>query len=329
MAASLSPERSFAEATAIKQLSSHTYEAYFPDDWCIGSVPHGGFVTSCFLQVAATHFGTTLSAQKQPHTITLHLDFLRRTGVGPATFTVTDVKLGRQTSVIHVALAQAQGHDPAAHARQEVVGYLTNSNVTTESGLTLDTTYRLEPPPPPVDLHALRRGDDAHWAWRERMPFSGFRRASEKVRFHFPRAGQPQGIGDEWLCFANGERFTDATLGYLVDIFPMPAESLMDSRNPYEPSERGDGEEAGETRAERWYPTLVLNLDIKKSLPDEGVEWLFARVLAKRIQNGRMDLEVVILDEAGDIVALSHHVTLALGAERNLAKRRHIGSSNL
>jgi hypothetical protein len=27
----------FAEATAVKASSSHEYEAYFPDDWCIGS----------------------------------------------------------------------------------------------------------------------------------------------------------------------------------------------------------------------------------------------------------------------------------------------------
>jgi len=27
----------FAEATAVKASSSHVYEAYFPDDWCIGS----------------------------------------------------------------------------------------------------------------------------------------------------------------------------------------------------------------------------------------------------------------------------------------------------
>jgi hypothetical protein len=39
------------------------------------------------------------------------------------------------------------------------------------------------------------------------------------------------------------------------------------------------------------------------------------------IQNGRFDIEVVILDETGDIVALSHHVALAVSAERNDAKR--------
>ena len=40
------------------------------------------------------------------------------------------------------------------------------------------------------------------------------------------------------------------------------------------------------------------------------------------IKNGRMDLEVVVLDEEGDIVALSQHVALIVGAERNLADRK-------
>jgi len=67
---------------------------------------------------------------------------------------------------------------------------------------------------------------------------------------------------------------------------------------------------------------VLLNIDFKKELPEEGVEWLFVRVQAKQIKNGRMDLEIVILDEEGDIVALSHHVALVLNAERNIAARK-------
>ena len=43
---------------------------------------------------------------------------------------------------------------------------------------------------------------------------------------------------------------------------------------------------------------------------------------AKQIRNGRMDIEVVIMDEAGEIVALSQHVAFAVGLERNLAERK-------
>jgi len=69
-----------------------------------------------------------------------------------------------------------------------------------------------------------------------------------------------------------------------------------------------------------WYPIVTLNLDIKKALPPGGVEWLFSRVRSKRIRNGRMDIEVTILDEGGDILALSTLVALIVGAERNMAR---------
>ena len=78
-------------------------------------------------------------------------------------------------------------------------------------------------------------------------------------------------------------------------------------------------------RAPFWYPTLLLNLDVKKALPDEGVKFLGLRVQTKSIHNGRYDLEVIIWDEHGDLVALSHHVCFVLGSERNVAQRRNAG----
>lgn len=246
------------------------------------SVPHGGFVTGCFLEAVSTHFRTTLSAQNQPHTITLHLEFLRRTEVGPATFVIKDVKLGRQTSVVHVTMSQ--------DGRDEVVGYITNSNIHTESGLSFHTGFSLDPPLAPVYLKALREDKDKNWELGP-VPHSDFRKASTKVKWHFPRVGRAHNsIVDEWVCFSDGQRFTNSSLGFVADCFPQIIESYVDKNKG----------------GQHWYPTLLLNLDMKKALPDEGVEWLFARVRSKRIKNGRFDLEVIILDEEGDVVALRY-----------------------
>jgi hypothetical protein len=101
-------------------------------------------------------------------------------------------------------------------------------------------------------------------------------------------------------------------------MWPMPVEAFVNDENPYDIKTHG-----GPSKPARfWYPTVLLNLDIKKSLPEEGVDWLFVRVTTKQIKNGRMDLEIVILDEGGEIVALSHHVALAVGSERNVAERK-------
>lgn len=69
-------------------------------------MPNGGYVTGVLLEVVKSHFATSLTKQNQPHTIALHVEFLRRTEAGLATFKVEDVKLGRQTSIVHVTMEQ-------------------------------------------------------------------------------------------------------------------------------------------------------------------------------------------------------------------------------
>lgn len=317
----------FAEATAVKAVGSHSYEGNFPSDWCIGKgmspppvyileanpspVPHGGVVCANFLAVAKLHFETTLAAQNQPHTIAFHVDFLRRTQSGPCFFTVTDTKLGRQTSIIHISMSQG---------REEVVGYITRSNLITESGLSLDTGFALHPTPPPVELAKLLDDNDEHWARQPDMPFASFRKASTKLQFHFPRQGQlHKSLGDQWIHLTTGEKITNETLGFIADMFAMPVEQIRGKENPYEVKASA---QAKPTSAPYWYPTVLLNIDFKKLLPEEGVDWLFSRCKAKQIRNGRMDLEIVIMDAEGDIVALSHHVCLVLPASRNTAARR-------
>ena len=65
-----------------------------------------------------------------------------------------------------------------------------------------------------------------------------------------------------------------------------------------------------------------MGLEIKKSLPEDGVRWLFIRAQAKQIQGGRMDVEVLILDEGMDLVALSNHVCFIVDIARNPVKPR-------
>ena len=343
---------SFAEATAISALDSHTYLANFPSEWCIGNgpsfpnttsqnistdpdstsstVPHGGFVTSCFLSAVALHFSTTHASLNQRHTITLHLTFLRRTSIGPARFSVRDVKLGRRTSTVHVSLTQG----PDASAEPSVVGYLTQSNLDTEEGISLPTQWSLHPPPLPLKstTRALREGKGGDDNWILSPPLHPkFRKAAQRVQFYVPRKGQlAPAMADEWICLrGEGERFTQESLGFVVDQFPQVVEIYPGTDPlPFSPAARSAAAVTGSKQEDKgtgkgkpnWYPTILLNLDVKKALPEGGVEWLFVRVRAKKIHNGRMDLEVVVLDEGGELVAVSNHVCLILSAERNMTR---------
>ncbi|KAL9636385.1 MAG: hypothetical protein Q9204_002284 [Flavoplaca sp. TL-2023a] len=286
---------SFADATAVQALDSHTYHCNFRDEWSIGN------------------------ACNQPHTITLHLSFLRRTSIGSATFSIRDVKLGRRTSTVHVSLRQNDGTEPS------VVGYLTQSNLKTEEGISLPTHWSLHPSPLPLlSTAALQDNTDPNWA-RAHRP-STFRKAAARTQWYLPRHGrQPApATADEWICLADGGRFTQTSLGFVVDQFPQIVEMYpLDEQQFTAGNGDGDGREektVKRTTTTKWYPTVLLNLDVKKALPEQGVEWLFVRVRAKRIENGRMDLEVVVLDEVEELVAVSNHVCLILGAERNMER---------
>lgn len=340
-------------------------------------------MTSCILSALSAHFSSTLCAQNQPDTLALQLSFLRRTSIGPATIIISEVKLGRATSNVHIRLrSNLRSNDKKEKKDKnnkngnsnsnddgpidEVIGHAIQTNFAAQTGLTLATNWRLLPPPAPVQLEALRRGTDLHWVTVEDMPFPEFRQASTHVQFNLPRLGQPErSIVDEWLHLRNGERFKTTDLGYVADMFPQVVEAFFGDvygvkrrveANSHEENADENENEIKKEKVERkemkrkekpewtekrnepdikndqgndhqaivqglWYPTLMLNLEIKKALPPTGAEWLFVRMRARQIRNGRMDLQVTILDEAGELVALSSHVAMVLSAARNTGGR--------
>jgi acyl-coenzyme A thioesterase PaaI-like protein len=344
----------FASVVPIMQSSSHTYTVMLENEWCIGTVPNGGYITSAFLVVARTHMSSTHNKRSQPHPINLHLEFLRRTSVGAARFTVKDVKLGSRISNLHITLSQRRDPDDENSPYQdEVQGYITMSNITTEEGLTLDSQYAPYPPPLPANLTQLSTGEgDENYMTRAADPFPSFRRAAQNAQFFLVRPSKratpdsSKGITrsslDQWIrfrpqtpslassAFKIGDfgRWTNDALGFLVDMFPQIIETYV---NPFveeaamgihTPSEVQAhlAKQKEEPRAKYWYPTLALNLDVKKLLPEEGVEWLFVRVKAKVIRNGRFDFDIEVWDTQGELVATSQHASLVMDASRNTTR---------
>ena len=257
------------------------------------------------------------------------------------------MKLGRRTSTVHIVLTQPSSKDPSQTQTTCVVGYITQSNITSESGVSLPTHWALSPPPAPLSsIAALRRNEDPHWSLLEHLRFPNFRKAGLHVKTYLPREGQvKKSIVDEWICFSQkGERFTQQSLGYVVDMFPQIVETgysvaEIEGGLRQNPSPKRWENTNIETEkpsmvkkhqaASFWYPTILLNLDVKKALPEEGVEFLFVRVKSRQIRNGRLDLEVTVLDESGDLVATSTHVALVLSVERNLKKSGTVEQSKL
>ncbi|ETS76036.1 hypothetical protein PFICI_12980 [Pestalotiopsis fici W106-1] len=307
---------SFAQILKVTAIDSHSYRVNFTDEWCIGSVPNGGVVTSVLQSVAREHFLTTLKSQNQPDCISLHADFVQRTSAGPAVVQVEDLKLGRQTSTVRLTLVQ--------EGRKEVLVVLTHANIALESGLSLPTAWRLDPPPPPADLVKMAaHGTDGTWTeWKSPRP--DFRKASLNANMYTVRqSGRvDRGVVEQWIKLKSGENFTNTSLGFLSDMFPLMVESYSEDEDAM-----ASASVSQRQLYRHWYPTLALNLDVKKLLPEGGAKWMFVRVQSKMIANGRKDLEVIIMDQENEIVALSHHVAMILDASRNIAKRGESGSS--
>ncbi|KAK1593715.1 thioesterase-like superfamily-domain-containing protein [Colletotrichum navitas] len=307
----------FSEATKITRLQPDVYSANLVSGWCTGSVPNGGYVASVMLRAASLH----LTERGQPDTISAHFEYVNRAEIGPAILIVEEVKIGRNLSTLHVSLYQ---HDllPAApwftpNSQRNVVGYFINTRLVAEKGLTLATGWDMTPPPEPADFALLSLDQDQHWVKKEKLNAraTSYVRAHNNVEYYAPREGTRRGIADLWLRFKSGERFTNASVGFVADAYPTVIEAWRPTRDEEQTPFRYNDM--------FWYPTLALNLDVKKALPDEGAEWLFIRSMVKVIRNGRLDLEVTILDQSGDVVALSTHVNMVLSADRNLSERSH------
>lgn len=292
-------------------------------------MPNGGYVATLLLNVAREH----LTARRQPDTIAAHWQFLSRTSAGRAIIKVDEVNMGRAMSVIHLSLHQTGLVDaapwlaPDAAHRRLVAAYVTNRNMDDEQGLSLPTAWSLLPaPPPPIDLSSVRQGRDAHW---KRMETGLMRQVpmTHNLEMYEPRAGHPLTSAlDLWIRLAHAVdgRFVAASLGYVADA---PAALIVE--NYRQPPGPGPFAAASFPHDEAfWYPTVAMSLDVRKKLPPGGVEWLRMRASTKAIRNGRHDIDVVVFDAAGDLVATSHHVAMVVDVQRNLASRRDDGAGD-
>jgi hypothetical protein len=144
------------------------------------------------------------------------------------------------------------------------------------------------------------------------------RPAACKVTIFFPPGSESLGasptygpsVKEEWVRWAPGAgRLFDVTsLPYLADCYGPLAEAYGVTGN--------------------WYPTLSYGMEIKRGPGEgkEGWEWLFLRVEMHDVRNGRFDEEVWILDEEGQVVAISRQTALTVGSERNYKGRGKKGA---
>lgn len=302
------------------------------------TVPNGGYTASCLLSAGSLH----LASRNQPDAFTAHFEYPGRAVPGAAIVTVEEVKLGVKLSTLHLTLwqggllSEAPWINPKI-SRRTVLAYTTLTDQRAFSGITLETGWEVSPaaalPSPLPDFAALKTSKTGDGFWEEQTtPPSGALRSMHNWRFFLPQSGPLQpGVVDMWVCRSNGERILQGGLPYLVDSFPYNIHTYLmspDLRALLETTRKDGGDakakdmhQRNEQRAGLWYPTIVMNLEVKTAIPEEGLEWVAVRVQSKLIKDGKFDTDVMVRDKDGEVVALSQQVSMIVSMERNTAKR--------
>ena len=252
------------------------------------------------------HFQLTHADLEQTDLITFHVEFLARSATGPVEISIHELKIGRQFSTVRAQLLQYPNGNPAAKPRTCMEALVTLGNLKQESqsgGVTLPTRPTLA-----VQSMAPRT---TFREWKSTPEWASRRPAAFKIKILLPPGSNEvlahptlgPSVREHWVQWQegvgdSGVGFQISALAYLADAFrPLPeAYGLVDN----------------------WYPTLSYNLEVKKAPPSEkGWQWLFLRIETRQVKHGRFDLDVVILDEDGDLVALSKHTALIVSVARN------------
>lgn len=280
------------------------------------------------LAAASAH----LSSHNQPDTLTAHFEYSSQTTTGPAIVVIEDVKLGRQLSRLHLTLWQGELLSEApwftpSVSHRTVLAYTTHTNLNAFTGISVPTGYEVTSAatlPPLPDFERLKIEDaDDRWEKSKLPKLAGHMRSLHNWSFYMPRGGPLiPGVLDMWLRLESGELITQGALAYLVDSFPYNMHTFLAAPEPRKllevPLDQAKETREQDQRGSMWFPTVVLNLEVKKLLPEKGVEWLGVRVMSKQVKDGKFDLEVLVRDVENELVALSHHVAMILPIEKSI-----------
>lgn len=316
-----------ADQINLKKSSSHVYTVSYHVDWTVGPVLHGGCMAAAMHHAAITHLATepTLTALNQPDLLTLHLEFLRACERRESTITITELKVGKQTSTLQLQLSQG--------GQTKVVALATSINLD-NPGPAAATAWRLHPPPQPTpDFEAvLARKPDAHWLPAhlvgEVIPFT------RRQLVLNPRNGFPvDGICDAWNTFQDDERMDATYLALMTDCIPSMSDTLLrngglyDARRGFAQIEQWAKEHPGvpaeltnslkeAIQTPIFNNTVTLDIEFKRKLPKEGVQWTFTRAESRMLKGGRLDLDVTICDQNMDLLCIARQTILVLDARR-------------
>ncbi|RPB19354.1 hypothetical protein L211DRAFT_853272 [Terfezia boudieri ATCC MYA-4762] len=316
---------------SLPPLAAAYFSAFLPRDWCIGFVPHGGYISSLltqagleFLRLLPTEsWGTTLipsfrrALSKHIHPLKFQMEFLRRAlSDSTCTIRVQATKLGVSYSVLSLSLYQLTPNTTPPLHHECCTGYVTYTNIPLSEPVKTNPTVVLPPEYPifPLSLCTPATSNRTNTFWRV---------CSNKLTYYVPPTSTQNlalGLVEQWVRWADYPQrrvgFFPRDMGYICDMYFPPGEALLVAN--------GFGERT------RWYPTLGYEVELKSLPGDESVgwEWLFMRVETRGVRGGRLDVRVQVWgSEEGNgegemrLVARGSQVCLVVPGEKNAKGR--------
>ncbi|KAI1880300.1 hypothetical protein JX265_001921 [Neoarthrinium moseri] len=228
------------------------------------------------------------------------------------------LKIGARTSTLQLQLSQDK--------QVKVIAIVTATNFDAPLGPTVPTAWSLLPAPKPVPdfSRIVNRQSDPYW-----LPthLSGeILDVTKRLLFLHPRGShRVDGICDAWSgCIGCPDEHMDATyLALMTDIIPSMSDTLLRNGGLYD-AHRLFAEMKKWAEGHPGVPSPMTNSDIefKRRVPNEGLEWVFTRTATKMLHEGGMDLDITICNAEMELVCTAHQIVMVLEAQRKFRRKK-------
>ncbi|GAA83522.1 hypothetical protein AKAW_01637 [Aspergillus luchuensis IFO 4308] len=245
------------------------YAVKITRDWCTQHSVLGGFSTAIMLAAGQRFLDQELGVGRYPDPVHAFVQFLHMVHPGPSIITCTLLRVSKKQAVLQVELARApKPGEDSDSYPTTTLGIFTYGDISKEKGLTQETRPVITRPPPDRLTECVTIDDPGLWGHR----LGGHNR-------------------EVWLSFRDGSKLSDVLhLAYLSDLpLQPPATHIPDFYAKYAIS------------------TLCLSIEFKRR-PDPSTDWIMVRSNSNKVSNGRYDAALQLLDERGNLLALSNHV---------------------
>ncbi|KAE8140738.1 thioesterase-like superfamily-domain-containing protein [Aspergillus pseudotamarii] len=283
---SVSPLLQAVSSIALEKGTRDQFVANISPEWCTQHSVLGGYLTALMLSAAQKLNALEFGEERFPDPIHVFVQFLHMVPSGQVVVTCKHLRVSSRQCVLRVEVARtaASGNpsNPAA------VGIVTCANISKEEGLTQHSKPAFAVPLPDRHTECIKIDD----------PVVDSTPVTSKLNWVSPKAANGlwgHRVGghyrEVWVSFRDGSNIS--SLLHLALLSDMPLQPAA-------------------THQAGFYfkyalSTLCMTVEFKKR-PDPSTQWVMIRSNSHLVANGRYDVNIQILDEEGNILALSNHV---------------------